>query len=99
MPVGHDYPFQIVQRASLKVLGAACNPSTLRKTTGVMFTDHAGGGILRWMGWQDNQAFNYSWTQRKVVHPKLLDKPNNTETQPDVECIEFPSAKQTVSDS
>jgi hypothetical protein len=50
-PVSHVFVWKIVREASLRVLGAACNPTMLRKTAGVMFADRAGAGVLRWMGW------------------------------------------------
>ncbi len=52
-PVGHVFVWKIVRQASLRVLGAACTPTMLRKTAGVMFADRAGAGVLRWMGWDD----------------------------------------------
>jgi hypothetical protein len=46
-PVGHVFVWKIVREASLRVLGAACNPTMLRKTAGVMFADRAGGTLSR----------------------------------------------------
>jgi hypothetical protein len=60
VPVGNVFIWKVVQRATLKVLGGSCSPNTLRKTVGVMFADKAGAGILRWMGWDDQQAFTYT---------------------------------------
>jgi hypothetical protein len=69
-PVGKVYIWTLVRQASLRVLGTACNPNTLRKTAGIIFADAAGGAILRWMGWQAGQAFAYAWASREVIHPK-----------------------------
>ena len=91
LPAAHDFVGNIVRRASLKVLGAACNPSTLRKTAGVMFADRAGGGILRWMGWEEQQAFGYTWMPREVIHPKLLDRFHDTNQLSDIRFVDFPS--------
>lgn len=71
-PVSKVFVWKTIRCASFRVLGAACNPSTLRKTAGVLFTDHAGPGILRWMGWDDQQAFAYVWAAREIVYPQEL---------------------------
>jgi hypothetical protein len=70
MPVSHVFLWNTVRRATLRVLGGACNPNTLRKTAGIMFADRAGAGVLRWMGWSEQQAFAYTWADREVVHPR-----------------------------
>ena len=72
-PVSSFYIWKTVRQASLGVLGAACNPVTLKKTAGIIFADTAGAGILRWMGWSDQQAFAYTWAARQTVHPLLED--------------------------
>lgn len=95
MPAGHDFVGNIVREASSKVLGAACNPNTLRKTAGVIFADHASGEILRWMGWEDQQAFGYTWMPREVVHPKQLNSSDDTKLRSDLEYIDFPSVTET----
>lgn len=95
MPAGVVFIWEVVRRASMCVLGAACNPNTLRKTAGVMLADQAGGGVLRWMGWQEHQAFGYTWMPREVVHPKQLNSSDDTKLQPDLGCIDFPSVTQT----
>ena len=51
----------------LCVFGAVCNPTMLRKTSGVMFADRAGAGVLRWMGWDEQQAFAYTWAAREMI--------------------------------
>jgi hypothetical protein len=93
-PVGKVYVWEIVRNASLRVLGAACNPNTLRKTAGVMFADRAGAGILHWMGWDDQQAFAYTWAAREMIRPQELDGSQGTQLQPGAELITFPSPKE-----
>ncbi len=93
-PVGSYYIWKIVQRASVQVLGAACNPNTLRKTAGVIFADRAGAGTLRWMGWDDQQAFKYTWAPREVIQPQQLDGSQDAPSRPSVEPITFPSPKE-----
>jgi hypothetical protein len=93
-PVGKVLVWEIVRKTSLRVLGAACNPNTLRKTAGVMFADRAGAGILRWMGWDDQQAFAYTWAARETIHPQELDSSQATQLQPSAELINFPSPKE-----
>jgi hypothetical protein len=72
-PVSRMFVWEVVRRASLRVLGVACNPKTLRKTVGVMFADRAGAGVLRWLGWDDQQAFAYTWAMRQMIHPQPLN--------------------------
>jgi len=96
MPVGNIFFWEIVQRASLRVLGAACNPNTLRKTVGVMFADKAGAGILRWMGWDDQQAFAYTWAGRETVHPRSPDGDNDTLPEQGADPVSFPSPRGAV---
>jgi len=93
-PVGSYYIWHIVHRASVQVLGAACNPNTLRKTAGVMFADRAGAGTLRWMGWDDQQAFKYTWAPREVIQPQPFDGSQDTPSRPGGEPIAFPSPKE-----
>jgi hypothetical protein len=95
-PVGHVFIWKLVQQASLRVLGAACNPAMLRKTAGVMFADRAGAGILRWMGWDDQQAFAYTWAAREMIQPQQLDGSQATHSQPSAEPIKFPSPKERI---
>jgi hypothetical protein len=70
-PASGTFIKSIVHRASLRVLGVVCNPNTLRKTSGVIFTDQAGSGVLRWHGWEEQQAFAYTWAQRVLVQPQV----------------------------
>lgn len=93
-PVGKVYVWEIVRSASLRVLGAACNPNTLRKTAGMLFADRAGAGVLRWMGWDDQQAFAYTWAAREMIHPQERDSSQRTQLQPGAELITFPSPKE-----
>ncbi|MBW4426974.1 MAG: hypothetical protein KME50_21650 [Nostoc desertorum CM1-VF14] len=64
---------QIIYQASLRLLGSHCDCNTLRKTAAVMFADQGGAGILRWLGWEYEQAFAYSWAQREIVYPKPFE--------------------------
>lgn len=73
LPVSPQYIRSVVRRATERVLGAACNPVTLRKTAGILLADSQGAGMLEWMGWQAQQAFIYTWAARKVVHPQPRD--------------------------
>jgi hypothetical protein len=98
-PVGHDYIWSIIRRASGCILGASCNPNTLRKTAGVMFADRAGAGILRWMGWDDQQAFKYAWAPREVIQPQQLDGSQDAHLRPGLEPIPFPSPKTRKNDT
>lgn len=93
-PVGKVFVWEIVRNASLRALGAACNPKTLRKTAGVMFADRAGAGILHWMGWDEQQAFAYTWAAREMIRPQELDRSQATQLQPSAEVINFPSPKE-----
>jgi hypothetical protein len=90
-PVGKVFVWETVRNASLRVLGVACNPNTLRKTAGMMFADRAGAGILHWMGWDDQQAFAYTWAAREMIHPQVLDDSQGTQLQPSAEPMIFPS--------
>ena len=65
-----------------------------RKTAGVMFADRAGAGILRWMGWDEQQAFAYTWAAREMIHPQELDGSQTPQLQPSVELINFSSPKE-----
>ncbi len=92
--VGKWFVWQTVRSASQRVLGVACNPNTLRKTAGVMFADHAGAGILRWMGWNEQQAFAYTWAVREMIHPQERDSVQTTPFQSRAELITFPAPKE-----
>jgi hypothetical protein len=93
-PVGKYYLWNIVRRASLRVLDAACNPNTLRKTAGVIFADRAGAGILHWMGWEDQQAFAYTWAAREMIRPQQPGSSQAANAQPGAEPGVFPSPKE-----
>ncbi len=93
--VSHFFIWKVVQQASLRVLGAACNPNALRKTAGVMFADRAGAGVLHWMGWDDQQAFAYTWASREVVHPRAQDSSEGTNPPLSPDPIIFPSPKES----
>jgi hypothetical protein len=93
-PVGHVFVWKIVREASLRVLGAACNPTMLRKTAGVMFADRAGAGVLRWMGWDEQQAFAYTWAAREMIQPRQRDGSEVAHAQPGAGPLIFPSPKR-----
>jgi hypothetical protein len=93
--VSRVFIWKVVQQASLCVLGAACNPNALRKTAGVMFADRAGAGVLHWMGWDDQQAFAYTWASREVVQPRAQDSSEGTNPPLSPEPIIFPSPKES----
>jgi hypothetical protein len=90
-PVCKVFVWQMVRRASVRALGVACNPNTLRKTAGVLFADRAGAGILRWMGWHDQQAFAYTWATRETIHPQQIEGLHTAEAQPSAELFAFPA--------
>jgi len=92
--VGKVFVWQVVRQASLRVLGATCTPNTLRKTVGVMFADRAGAGILRWMGWDDQQAFAYTWAERETVHPQPWNGAVPSTSQPQLGPLTFPSPRE-----
>jgi len=93
-PVGHDSIRSTIHKASGRVLGVSCNPNTLRKTAGVMFADRAGAGILRWMGWDDQQAFKYAWAPREEIQLQQLDGSQDAHLRPGLGPITFPSPKE-----
>lgn len=93
--VSHCFIWNVVRQASLYVLGAACNPNALRKTSGVMFADRAGAGVLRWMGWDEQQAFAYTWAARELVLPRQQDGSLGANQPPGTEPILFPSPKES----
>jgi hypothetical protein len=90
LPVGQVFMWNTVRRASLRVLGSACNPNTLRKTVGILFADRAGAGVLCWMGWGDQQAFTYTWADRETVHPRQELRPDRSCVGPNAEPVVFP---------
>ncbi len=92
-PVGHVFVWELLRAASGRALGAPCNPPLLRKTAGVMFAERAGAGSLRWMGWDDQQAFAYTWATRQTLQPHPGgNSPAASATEP----ILFPSAKESA---
>jgi len=95
-PVGHVFIWEIVRIASTRVLGAACNPAMLRKTAAVMFADRVGAGILRWMGWDDQQAFAYTWAAREMLQPQQREGWQAVSPQSPTELIKFPSPKEST---
>jgi hypothetical protein len=90
MPVSHEFFRNTVCQATLRMLGRACNPNTLRKSVGIMFADRAGAGILRWMGWNDRQAFAYAWADREEVHLRRELGPDLSDIDPTAGSIVFP---------
>lgn len=92
-PVSGYYIWNTVRQASLRVLGAACNPTTLKKTAGTIFADMAGAGVLRWMGWRDQQAFAYTWAARETIHPRIEGEHQAIKPRSSAdELITFPTA-------
>jgi AMP-binding enzyme len=91
MPVGKAFFWHAIRRASLRVLGGAYSPNILRKTVGIMFADRAGAGILHWMGWDDQQAFAYTWAERQIVRPRQELSSNLPGSYPSAEPVVFPS--------
>jgi hypothetical protein len=91
-PVGHTYVWQIVRQATIRVLGAACSPNVLRKTGAVLCADKAGAGILRWMGWSDQQAFAYAWAPRETLFPQPVGTDAHTEDL--AQTVVFPAPSQ-----
>jgi len=81
IPVGKTYIRKLVREASLRVLGGVCTPNTLCKTVGVMFADRAGAGVLRFLGWDHQQAFAYLWAQRLTVQPQQVADFSDTGSQ------------------
>jgi hypothetical protein len=59
-----------------------------------MFADRAGAGVLHWMGWDDQQAFAYTWASREVVQPRAQDSSEGTNPPLSPEPILFPSPKE-----
>jgi hypothetical protein len=72
-PVCDDFVEQLVKRASLHILGAACTARLLRQTAAVMLADTISAGILPWLGWEEKQAFAYTWAPREMVLPQTTD--------------------------
>ncbi|HEU5227822.1 MAG TPA: hypothetical protein VFV38_41065 [Ktedonobacteraceae bacterium] len=94
--VGQIFTWKVVKQASQRLLNGACNPNTLRKTAGIMFADRAGAGVLRWMGWEEHQAFAYAYATREMVHPRPIDAPEREVQQKSTEPILFPSLKEST---
>lgn len=87
-PMSDEFVRDLVKRASLHILGAACNARMLRQTTAVMLTDTLSAGILPWLGWDEQQAFAYVWAPREMVLPQATDPTPNTGP------ATFPSAQE-----
>jgi len=87
-PMSDEFVRQLVQRASLHILGAACTARLLRQTAAVILADTISAGILPWLGWEEKQAFAYAWVPREIVLPQTSD-PTPT-TGP----ATFPSAQE-----
>lgn len=69
-PASKKTVYRIVRRGSRNATGAACNPRTLRKTVGIIFTDKNGSSVLTWMGWSDSQIPKYDSATRKEIQPR-----------------------------
>lgn len=59
-----------------------------------MFADRAGAGILRWMGWDDQQAFKYAWAPREEIQLQQLDGSQDEHLRPGLGPNTFPSPKE-----
>lgn len=70
-PVNKHYVYRVVERASLRQVGAVCNPSTLRKTVAISFTDKSSSAVLSWMGWARTGMHVYDWAVRKEINPRM----------------------------
>lgn len=88
MPVSDDFVRLLVQRASLHILGAACTARLLRQTAAVILADTISAGVLPWLGWEEKQAFAYTWVPREVVLPQTTDP------TPTAGSVPFPSAQK-----
>lgn len=71
-PISRMSLTRILKRASLRVLGATCNVSTLRKTAALIFVDRVGSSILSFMGWSSSAAYSYEWADRKEILPRVI---------------------------
>jgi len=89
-PVSGFYVRKLVQNGSLRAVGAPCNPNILRKTAGVLFADRAGAGVLRWMGWDEQQAFTYAWATRELISPQRSDHLQSSTELQHGDFIQFP---------
>lgn len=88
-PVSQAFILNLVKRASLHLLGAACTARLLRQTAAVMLADTISAGILPWLGWDEVQAFAYAWAPREIVFPQTTD--DSTQT---IGPAAFPSAQE-----
>jgi len=79
----HSCFWKAVGQVSQRFLKAACNPDTLRKTTGVIFADRAGAGVLRWMGRDEEQAFACTCDEQAEasIFPSSKEDARNATTQ------------------
>ncbi len=78
VPVSPAFIATLIRDISSRVLGAVCTPNLLRKTTGIYLADRSGPGTLVWMGWDEQQAFAYSWASREIIRPESAVQPTNT---------------------
>ena len=61
------YTRSTLQCATERVLGAACQPKVLRKTVALMMAEEHGGAILERLGWEGQQAYEYTQAIRREV--------------------------------
>ncbi len=94
VPVAHTFIQKKVRDASTRLLSAVCNPNMLRKTAGVLFADRAGAGVLRWMGWDDKQAFKYAWVPREAIQPQQPNDSQDAHSRPSADPATFPSPRE-----
>lgn len=93
--IGNVFIWDTIRRISRRLFNANCNANTLRKTAGVMFADSGGAGILRWMGWNQEQAFAYSYVAREMIIPRPLDAPEGEIQQKSIGPIIFPAPEES----
>lgn len=60
-----------------------------------MFADRVGAGILRWMGWEDRQAFSYAWEPREELQPYSQEE-SQEEASSSANAIPFPSVEEST---
>jgi transposase-like protein len=67
-PVTKTFVLTQVREVTFEVLGTPCNIGLLRKTVAVMYADKTNGSILKQFGWEEQQAFFYTWGDRELIN-------------------------------
>src|SRR5215213_4991876 len=75
MPVDHRYIYELVQRASLRVLNGRVNPRDLRGTAAVIRADRSKrcGAILTKLGYTSRRATRFNYLETFRLEPKPLN--------------------------